>query len=150
MGILSFLSGANPFAAVADATIGKVVDKALAFIPDPKQQADFLIQTRQLDLTEEKQQMDAATQQIAVNIEEAKSQRWWDSGARPFILWICGAALGYNYILQPLLTFFVRIWLPEFAPPVLQIADLIGLLTGLLGLGYLRSQDKAAVLGAKP
>lgn len=149
MGVLSFLTGSNPVAAVADATIGKVVEKALAFIPDPVQKAQFQMDLRNLDLKEQEDQLNNLAQQIAVNIEEAKSQRWWDSGARPFIIWVGGVALLYSFLIQPFFTCIVRIYQPAFTPPTLDIVGLLGVVAPLLGISYLRSQDKQAVIAAK-
>lgn len=149
MGVLSFLTGSNPVAAIADSTIGKVVDKALSFIPDPVQKAQFQMDMRNIDLKEEEDQLANLSQQIAVNIEEAKSQRPFEANARPFIIWIGGIALGYSFILQPFATVIIRIWQPAFMPPSLDIVGLLGVVAPLLGVSYLRSQDKQAILDAK-
>jgi hypothetical protein len=84
-----------------------------------------------------------AIQQIAVNLQDSKSDKWWQAGWRPFIGWVCGLALFYNYIGMPFLIFLAKIFKPDFPQmPVLDIATLMTLLLGMLGLGAMRSYDK--------
>lgn len=81
--------------------------------------------------------------QLAINIEEAKSGSIFVAGWRPFIGWTCGFALFYNYIGMPLLAWTAKLIWPD-APDMiaLETAELYTLLGGMLGLGWLRSQDK--------
>jgi hypothetical protein len=118
---------------------GKVADKVLAYIPDPEQRFKALQEINQMDLS-------ADAQQIAVNVEEAKSEKWWKAGWRPNVGWACGAAVWYNYIIAPFLTLILHIWWPELVAPKLDMMDLMTLLFGMLGLSYHRSQDKQALL----
>ena len=61
------------------------------------------------------------------------------AGWRPFIGWVCGAALAYNFIVRELL-----IWAMAMSgknilpPPALQLEVLTTILYALLGLGGLR------------
>jgi hypothetical protein len=80
--------------------------------------------------------------QIQVNTEEAKSQSVFVSGWRPFIGWVCGSGLAYQFIVRPLLTFAVVIWHPGFVSPTIETAQLIELLVGMLGLGAMRTFEK--------
>ena len=81
--------------------------------------------------------------QINVNLEQAKSKDWKVAGARPFIIWVCGFGLAFQYLLHPLF-----IWLWAFAsmtgtpPPPMDMSVMMPLLLGLLGLGSMRSYDK--------
>ena len=64
------------------------------------------------------------------------------AGWRPFIGWTCGAALAYTYVVQPLLIFILAQsgYLVEM--PALDIAGLMPVLMGILGLGGMRSYEK--------
>ena len=73
--------------------------------------------------------------QIKVNAIEASSEKWWKAGWRPFIGWVCGSAMAFNYILVPV----IGIW---FTLPVLDITTMFPVLMGLLGLGGLRTIEK--------
>ena len=79
--------------------------------------------------------------QLEINAKEAVSPSLWVSGGRPFFIWIGGAGFGYAVLLQPLLAWVSLIngW-PE--PPLLNIDLLWVVVSGLLGLGTMRSFDK--------
>jgi hypothetical protein len=111
--------------------------------------ADPTVKTQiqgELDLTALQGQIQDQLQQIAVDAAEASSKSVFVAGWRPFVGWVCGAALGYTYILQPFLQFVLAAlhWqLNSAALPVLSTGELIPLLLSLLGLGAMRSYDKA-------
>lgn len=129
MPILAFLS---PF-----------ISKILDMIPDPAQRAQSM-----QDIMNALQAWDA--QQNEINKVEAANPRLFVSGARPAALWICVFALGYQYILVPFVTYFSALYVfyhpipPGTIFPPLPVLDdnLWQLMTGLLGLGGLRSFDK--------
>ena len=81
--------------------------------------------------------------QLEVNRVEAASNSLLVAGWRPFIGWICGAALGYTYIGYPLLMWGQAIWFPAISPPVLGIDNMLyELLFGMLGLAGFRTFEK--------
>ncbi len=84
-----------------------------------------------------------ATEQIRVNVEEAKSQSVFVAGWRPFIGWVCGVALAYNYVAMPFIVWGAR-WISDKAPgmPALDMGELSTLLFGMLGLGVMRTVEK--------
>lgn len=96
---------------------------------------------------QEKQQLAAAVTlvqgQLSVNQAEASNPNVFVSGWRPFIGWVCGAALVYHYILRPMLPWLLAM-LGKPVPPIppLDMGDLITILLGMLGLGSLRSFEK--------
>lgn len=76
--------------------------------------------------------------QNEVNKIEAQHRSIFVAGWRPFIGWVCGVALLYNFILRDIIA-----WLsPEQIPPALQMDHLITILLGMLGLGGLRTYEK--------
>lgn len=82
-------------------------------------------------------------QQLVINAEEAKNGSVFVSGWRPFIGWVCGGALAYNYIFMPFITWGVKNFYPASPPmPVLDMGELMVLLLGMLGIAGLRSVDK--------
>ena len=68
--------------------------------------------------------------QLAINTEEAKSTSLFVSGWRPFIGWCCGVGFVYT-IIGPVFHF----------PPV-DTNAMITVLTGMLGIGGLRTFEK--------
>jgi hypothetical protein len=90
-------------------------------------------------------QFENAKQQLEVNKAEAASQSTFVAGWRPFIGWVCGFALAYNYILMPSIVWIMVSLYPAGdipAMPTLNMTELMTLLFGMLGLGALRSFDK--------
>ena len=83
--------------------------------------------------------------QIKLNMVEAQHRSMFVAGWRPFIGWTCGVGIGYHFILQPLIAWGVVVWGPALAvaPPVLEFAPLLSLVMSLLGLGALRTVEKA-------
>jgi len=116
---------------------GKLIDRLW---PD-KAQAD----AAKLELLKLQQSGELAemTSQMAINQEEAKSTNWFVAGGRPFIMWICGFALAYSAILEPIARFIAIVWFHyNGAFPALDTALTMQLLFGLLGLGTMRTVEK--------
>ncbi len=81
--------------------------------------------------------------QIEVNKVEAGSSSLFTSGWRPFIGWICGLALAYCSILEPLLRFIVSVLFGYTGSfPTIDTDITMQVLLGILGLGAMRSYDK--------
>ena len=100
------------------------------------------------DKTEqEKAQLAAAVQlvngQLEVNKTEAANPNWFVSGWRPYIGWICGSGLGYQFLIYPILIAYV----PHIQQ--LDMGTLLTLLLGMLGLGGLRTYEKVKDVATK-
>ena len=80
--------------------------------------------------------------QMDVNKIEAQHQSLFVAGWRPFIGWICGAAFGYHFILQPLFAFAMASLGHIIILPVFDMDALYAVLGGMLGLGSLRTIEK--------
>ena len=82
-------------------------------------------------------------EQIQVNKVEAASSSLFTSGWRPFIGWVCGTALAYCAILEPILRFAASVlfgYVGSF--PSIDTDLTMQVLLGMLGLGAMRSYDK--------
>jgi len=82
--------------------------------------------------------------QVEVNKAEASHRSIFVAGWRPFIGWTCGVALAYHFILAPLIIFGVAWYgaeIPEI--PAFDMDSLMTVLLGMLGLGGMRSFEKA-------
>lgn len=77
-----------------------------------------------------------AKMQTDVNAVEAASPDLFVSGWRPYIGWICGTGLGYQFLVYPILIAFI----PKIVP--LDMGTLLTLLVGMLGLGAMRTTEK--------
>ncbi|WP_051605569.1 3TM-type holin [Sediminibacter sp. Hel_I_10] len=72
--------------------------------------------------------------QVELNKVEANHKSIFVAGWRPFIGWVCGSALAYNFILQPLLEFVLSASGVTVSPPELEIGQLITIVLGMLGM----------------
>lgn len=90
---------------------------------------------------QERAQIAAAVQivqgQLEINKQEAGSQSMFVAGWRPAVGWVCASAMGFQYIVRPLLLGFgITQSLPGLDDTLWQ------LLFGMLGLGGLRTFEK--------
>ena len=77
--------------------------------------------------------------QTKINEIEAQHRTVFVAGWRPFIGWVCGVALAYNFVIRDLFIWAIK---PEVVPPALQMEHLMTVLLGMLGLGGLRTYEK--------
>ena len=139
----------DPISAALD--IGKMAISRIW--PDPVQQAAEERKLLELSQTGDIAQLNAKVQlllgQMRVNEKEAEHKSVFVAGWRPFIGWVGGAALAYQFIFYPLLLWVWAIAtlsfdIPAgFEPPELPVADdLYTIVLGMLGIGAMRSYDK--------
>jgi Holin of 3TMs, for gene-transfer release len=108
------------------------------FIPDKeearKAEAEFL----KLAMDGELRQVLA---QLEINAKEAEHASWWVAGWRPYFGWVGGTAFLYVGLLKPILAWISAIkgW-P--APPDIDTEFLWVVVSGLLGIGGLRTYEK--------
>ena len=103
------------------------------FIEDKDQKAKLAFD---LSTMAERHAQELALAQIKVNQEEAKGN-WFQSSWRPLIGWICGLSLAINYLISPICAGF-GILIPQA-----DMAVMMPLLLGMLGIAGMRSVDKA-------
>lgn len=133
----------DPITAILD--LGRTaLDK---FVPDPKAKAEAIYKLQELADKRDSEQLQAEVQrilgQIEINKIEASSTDRFVAGWRPFVGWVCGTALAYQFIAEPLLRFIAQVCFKYTgAFPVLQLDELSTILMGLLGLGVMRTVEK--------
>lgn len=87
-------------------------------------------------------EMQLALGQIEINKEEAKTDLF-RGGWRPATGWACVAGLVYQFLVMPILPWLVSVAGGTVPPlPAIDNETLMVLLTGMLGLGGLRSFEK--------
>lgn len=95
---------------------------------------------------QDKQKLAAAVMivqgQIDTNKIEAANPSMFVAGWRPFIGWVCGLALVYQYLVRPLAAWAFAIAGHPLPPMPGLDENLWELLAGMLGLGGLRSFEK--------
>ncbi len=81
--------------------------------------------------------------QVEVNKIEASHRSIFVAGWRPFLGWSLSFAMAWHYVLAPLILFiagFLGYQLPQL--PEFDMASLMTVLMGMLGLGGLRTVEK--------
>lgn len=103
-------------------------------------------------LQEEMLQLQAVTSaQTDINKVEAANPSIFVAGPRPAVMWICAAALGYQFVLRPSVTGIALLFGHPVPSPGLPGVDdnLYQILYALLGLGAMRSFDKVKGVATK-
>lgn len=81
--------------------------------------------------------------QAELNKIEAGHRSIFVAGWRPFIGWVCGVALAYNFIVRDLLAWVIlNTGATASPPPELAMEHLMTILLGMLGLGGMRTLEK--------
>lgn len=123
-----------------EALIAPITNLVSKFVPDKDQAAKL---AHEIATMAQKHAHEIAMAQIEVNKAEAASSSVFKGGWRPFIGWTCGVAFSYHFILQPLLIFIlVSLGHPVPQLPAFDMASLMTVLMGMLGLGGLRTFEK--------
>lgn len=139
----------DPISSVLD--IGKMAIERIW--PDANKRAEEVRRLEQLHQAGKEVELDAEVKimvgQMQVNRAEARHSSIFVAGWRPFIGWVGGLAMAYQFILYPLMTWF---WSSLIAagviesdvryPPLLDTGALMTVVTGMLGVGAMRSFDK--------
>lgn len=133
MGIISKLLGGGKGIAEPVTAVGNILDK--------------LFTSKDEKLTHEEVRMRLMMQpdvaQVELNKLEAQHRSTFVAGWRPFIGWVCGIALAYNFILRDIVSWIIRVYWPSTeAPPELAMTHLMTVLMGVLGLGGMRTYEK--------
>jgi hypothetical protein len=122
------------------ATLLPIVDKVLDLIPDPnaKQKAQMEMQAALLEMSAKQ-----AEQQSKINEVEAQHSSLFVAGWRPMIGWTCAFAFAFIYVVGPIVVWIGAGFGYVIKPPRFDADALLSLTLGMLGLGALRSFDKA-------
>lgn len=121
----------------------KLIDK---LIPDPAAKAAAQLELVKLQQTGELAALASDTQlaqgQLEINKIEAANSSLFVSGGRPALMWLIVLILATNYLVVPMLAWLAP--LTHLPPPGrLDIGELYPVLLGMLGLGGMRSYEKA-------
>jgi len=119
--------------------VGPVTKLLGKFIEDKDQRNKL---AHEISTMADKHMHEIAKSQLEVNKAEASSRHWWVAGWRPACGWICTLAMGYHFIIQPFLIFFLALFGLTMDIPTFDMDTLMTVLLGMLGLGGLRSFEK--------
>ncbi len=81
--------------------------------------------------------------QAAINLADAQSDSFWQKGWRPFIGWLCGVAILWHFFIARVMDWVLaNIFDKVPVDSNFDIASLLTILGGILGLGTLRTAEK--------
>ena len=111
-------------------TFARDVRSAITGQIDPGKRAELLQRADELEAQ-------ARQSQTEVNKQEAKHSNVFVAGWRPFIGWVGGLSLFYQFLFRPIAVGFGG----DFPP--IETEALYPIILGMLGLGGLRTYEKA-------
>lgn len=120
-----------------------LIDKALGLIPNEN---DRQAAKEQMEMAVVTAANKAQEMQAQINLAEAQHRSIFVAGWRPYIGWVCGASLTWEFIAYPLLSWAAASGLlgDVESIPVLPTNDAIFELTlAMLGMAGLRSWEKS-------
>lgn len=131
--------------------IGETVDKLFTSDDERlerKNEADKA--QKAFDLEIARLDAQALQNQTDVNKIEAASSSLFVSGWRPFVGWICGFALAYAAILEPIARFVAQVVFEYSGSfPIINTETTDTILWGMLGLGVIRGAEKIKGVASK-
>ena len=153
----------DPITAAFD--LGKIAIEKL--FPDKTKRAEEMRKLEAMrqdgDLARLNAHVQLMLKQAEINLADAKSGKFFQSGWRPAIGWVGALSLALMYIPKALVMTFIWSWqcyatlkggpdialvaLPAF--PDLGVSDIIGLLMSMLGVAAMRSYDKKNGIDSK-
>jgi len=113
--------------------VGNVIDD-MHFSGEEKEK--LKLQMKEIDAKLQEKQLD-------INKAEASHRSVFVSGWRPFLGWVSGLSIGYVYLFQPILDMILQIFQVQVNWVQLDLGQLMPLVLGMLGLGGLRTFEKA-------
>jgi len=123
--------------------------------PDPIKRAEEMRKLEEMKQRGNLAELDAHVQlmigQLEVNKAEAQHKSIFVAGWRPAIGWTGAGAMFYQFIVYPFWLWVWALcqafeWIPSgmAPPPMLETTALFAMVTGMLGIGTMRSVDKRA------
>ena len=125
------------FGGLLKTVTGPILEGVLRFIPDKNKRAEAeeVFNSQML-----KALSGLVEGQLKINEKEAEHSSIFVAGWRPWIGWVCGAAMAWAYLIRPMAEFGVAASGVELPPlPVLDLGEMMPVLLGMLGLGGLRT-----------
>ena len=122
--------------------IDGVKDLVSEAIVDKDKKLQINLELAKLADEADKRLHDEMIAQTEVNKAEATHRSIFVAGWRPFIGWTGGLGLAWTFVVGPMAEFLARLFGWAGTMPVLDVTQLMVLVTGMLGFGGLRSYDK--------
>jgi len=110
------------------------------FIEDKDQKAAL---AHEIATLADKQAQEQIVEQIKTNQIEAAHQSMFVAGWRPAVGWVCALAMLLNFILIPFINLGMEFAGQDIRLDLIEMDTMMPVLLGMLGLGGMRSYEKA-------
>jgi len=97
----------------------------------------------ELSTMAEKHAQELAKAQLAVNKQEAAHKSLFVAGWRPAVGWVCVLGMASNFLVIPMANFALALAESTVVVPILDLTQMMPVLMGMLGLGAMRTLEKA-------
>ena len=129
---------ANPLTSLLGGDLIREVGQTVRqVLPNETAKRDFDLKMAEIADKADERDTSILQAQIGVNNTEAANSNLFVSGARPFIIWVCGFGVAMEFILRPVVVAF-----GVNAFPHMDANLLLGILGPILGLGTMRTIEK--------
>jgi hypothetical protein len=81
--------------------------------------------------------------QIEVNKKEAEHKSLFVAGWRPAVGWVCCLGMASNFLVIPMANFALALSDSTIDIPLIALSEMMPVLLGMLGLGAMRTVEKA-------
>jgi len=135
MGIISDVLGGGDLIRELGATVRQV-------LPDPSAQHEFDLKVAELADKADARETELLKGQLEINKVEAGSSNLFVAGWRPFIGWTGGVALGYTWMISPLMKWVADMNGYVVPLPALDPNSIYPIIMALLGMGAMRTVEK--------
>ncbi|MDB4588444.1 holin family protein [bacterium] len=81
--------------------------------------------------------------QIEVNKKEAEHKSLFVAGWRPAVGWVCCLGMASNFLVIPMANFALALSDSTIVIPLVALSEMMPVLLGMLGLGAMRTVEKA-------
>lgn len=127
----------------AENLVGSVIDRIWPNATDAlKAKAALATLASTGELKKMALQAGLAQGQISINKAEALSGNVFIAGGRPFLIWVCGAAFSWAFVLKPIVASILAASGSHVILPTLDLSAMMPVLLTLLGFGGMRTVEK--------
>ncbi len=124
---------------ILNSLIGPVTGLLDKVIQDKDQKAML---AHQIATMAERHGQELAQAQLEVNKTEAAHKNLFVAGWRPAVGWVCVLGMAGNFIIIPMANFGLALGGSGIEVPMIETAEMLPVLMGMLGLGTLRTVEK--------
>jgi len=110
------------------------------FIPDADTKQKI---AHEIATMSERHAHEMAKAQLGVNKTEAAHKSLFVAGWRPAVGWVCVVGMACNFLVAPIGNLVLRINGSDIEVPLVDLQTMMPVLMGMLGLGAMRTYEKA-------